>query len=538
MLFVASCIHSVNLRLPYLDVTRTGEHTWGTAHTLNSLKTWYFEGARSLNFLNVAAPKNFLHQTLKQRSLYISYPPGTLLLPGFISSLSDSPPEVDLLHLIGIFNHIFSGIVLFLLVRLVFKSLDVESNLAYFLSSMTASLFMILPATMYFFFGFYFADQSVVPLFILAVYLEAYRVAYDQEGKSLSLLWFTCFVQSYGMMTDFLFCFLAPLILISRVLFREKQPLNLRWLQQTFIVLGFPVLLTLGIWGWQLYTTDTFGLLLRRFTTRSNPGIPALNWTKEHFYSHFEKLWVYILEQTRGKYSHRFLYSSLASLIILLIFSLSSLLRTKKFQVLLVTVASILIPSMMQVHFLTEHQLFHSFSTLKFYTALVIGVPLLVGLISTVFSKYLYTPSRAHTASIAFLAIAMVALVNPLIKELEPTFIFADKANKDEVNCIELKTILHEIDRSSLVFSQDYQVPIFPPEDFACAGIAVYNKSQFQKAMNQWSHIQDDTYILERKEKGLHKIKPILNEHNIHLETLKQTSSFSLYKLKVNQSTM
>lgn len=347
-------------RTPNAGVLSYGHHEWLTAHCLKFARTWWQEGAISLDLLMIETPRDIEHPTLDSRVIYPSYPPGAVLVPYAFARLINTEPTVAFLMSFNLGLHLFISLCLSLAVWFWLSFQRVPARLV--ASVLPGIIYLFLPGPMYWQQNVYFTDTAVIaPLALLLAVL-----AFETRGTSPATQCATGFAFAWGYFTDWLFLSVALVFVAMRVLEHAtvRGPLSL--LLRRLAPPGIASFIVFGFYAWQLDTHSLWEkweakLSLRTYGTGDGAELLSSNFN--------ETVW--------GTYS-RDQYGHLGTILILIsvlfaigyVWEVTRRIRTRSDEawsfahadfVAIATFAPIL-----HTYILKNHSYLHDFSVLKF----------------------------------------------------------------------------------------------------------------------------------------------------------------------------
>lgn len=388
--------YSVDIRKSYFGkVSRYGDLTSITAHALVHLQNWYNEGALKLNFLAIDSPPSVELESLNERGIYISYPPGHLLPIHLISRLLERQPTYRTIMYYNLLNHLLFAVALALLSYLFLRSQNYETFIATFLSIIPTALILLLPGSLYFFQNTYFTDIAVMLPYILFVLLKfiCWNTAQGATKRWLRIAQGVIFF--FGILTDYLFFFLGFVSFIIQIYRGDIRLRPLKFISDT-LCFWLPALLATGFYAWQLYITGLFPELLDRFLIRTglsqSDGSFELGVQGGGILQHIFTFYFFQGALFLGKIGLVIVFLVVLFAAIFLfkyIQQRHSLQKPEalKIQNCLLLLILILVPCLLQSHVFIQHSARHGFATLKYFMALSLGGFIIVPQLCCLFAK-------------------------------------------------------------------------------------------------------------------------------------------------------
>jgi len=386
---------SVQLRSPYYPTHTIRHHLFDTYSSLSSAVAWYREGLVNLHFalfreqasiefdglkdLNLGLQEGSLEDKTHPptgRYCYLSYPPGSILPVYLASQVAGREPTLEFVMGFSMGCHlVFSLLLAFLVFYFLRLRLGFSDGLAFGFSLLPLMLGLFLPAPMYWFHHYYFAENSVLILYLLSLLLEVLRDARPPENRSRVLAYLQGVILFYGFLTDWLFVFYS-LALFAKRTFGEKNQGGVSAFFGRAVRFWFPAALALAIYlgicisimGFDQFVSFLVFKIVRR--SGSGEGIPIT-------ISEFSRVFWgdHILEN----YGRVFLYILAASAVVAVFLSLMTWIKKQLKRPLNSGVSSIIwlvflivIPCIAQIYTFKGLAYFHDFTTLKMTLSLAL----------------------------------------------------------------------------------------------------------------------------------------------------------------------
>lgn len=373
--------YTVRIRKPWFGTLSTKHHQRNSVKELLYSKNWYREGALNLKFVMVKNPKSIEFPTLLSRGPYISYPPGAVLPIYIISKLRRHEPTISLLMKYNLLNHFFiaffiSLIIFFFLLQLKFSYLN-----SFILSLVPISLELLLPAPLYWHQNVFFTDQAVILPFVLFVFFEVIRESIKNRKISISTNFLQSSVFFYGILTDWLFVFIALTVYIKRI-FNGEIRKDFNPFIKMSLKYWFPALLALFLFAFQLYSLPAFSNIIERFLFRIGLNARGAGYIV-NFYNRF---WEGHIAKGYGEVAIGLLWMSLFLFILSFIYigfqHFHKRQVEERIKKTLSLISILLIPCFLYTYFFRNNSWIHDFSALKFSIPLAtvpfILIPILI----------------------------------------------------------------------------------------------------------------------------------------------------------------
>jgi len=377
--------YSVRLRRPWFNTSPVCIESWLTSQPVLWSRQWYREGALRLRFGLYLDPDSIEFPTQQSRGVYSSYPPGVLLPVYAMSTLLGREPSMAIMMAYNLFGHFVITVLLSLLAFAFLRSIRTSYVDAFVLATIPIFVELFLPAPFFHHQTSYFHDVSVLPLFVLYVALEFVRdrSAGRRTRAILSLL--QAVVAFFGILSDWLFAFVALCLYAKRFVTGEIMPFretNAKGAVVAFTSRSarfwFSFVLALSLFSLQLYHFGRFGALYAKFRERT--GIQGGSFLAFGKRNHF---WDHHMARGYGETGRLLVYLSMIVLAVLLAYAAWRLVRRKApnrpLNRAVTLMFLILAPCALQVTFLRQHSahIFHFFATAKFAIPLAV-IPFVV----------------------------------------------------------------------------------------------------------------------------------------------------------------
>jgi len=538
--------YTVRIRKPWFGTLSMKGGQRNSVKELLYSKNWYREGPLNLKFAMLKNPKSIEFPTLLSREPYISYPPGAVLPIYIISKLRRHEPTVSLLMKYNLLNHFFiafflSLTVFFFLLQLKFSCLN-----SFILSIIPISLELLLPAPLYWHQNVFFTDQAVILPFVLFIFFEVIRG--DIKNRKVSTI--TNFLQSsvffYGILTDWLFVFIALTVYIKRIfngeIRRDFKPfikMSLRY--------WFPALLALFLFGFQLYSLSAISRIIERFFFRTGLNVRGAGYIVD-FYHRF---WGRHITKGYGKVAIGLLWISLFLFVLSLIYvgfqHFHKRQVEERIRKTLSLISILLVPCFLYTYLFRNNCWIHAFSALKFSIPLAtipfILIPVLIfsvfkidltnlSLGLSIFSK---NQKKSFEFKSPIITLCIIILVGIYLKNehgrFKDFFPYTDKSSEKIGEFISSNTQYKDV-----VFSSDFEI------DIKGSTLLYYSMKRVYKAESIFDMYSKIRQIIDKD----FEVKIFFNRNKIvsnavqgSIEELislpydiKQTDNLWLYKIK------
>jgi hypothetical protein len=547
-------LYTVKIRRPWFGNLSPGHHQWLTGSTLKFAKNWYREGPFGLKFGMFENPKSIEFPTLESRKPYASYPPGTVIPIYLISKIVGSEPRPTFIMWYNLLNHFliafFLGLIIFFLV------LDVKLGYSYafLLSLIPITIELLMPSPLYWHQNVFFSDQAVILPIVLFTFLEVIRNRVKNRKAAVSITLLQSLIAFYGILTDWLFLFIALAIYIKRICNGEMGRNFRNWLKNSFLYWISTILaLLLFLLQLSMLKYDIVGTFMFRSGLSEESKIYTSNF--------FQTFWRGHIAQGYGTIAIIILWFCLFLSIILLTSALYNRFRKKPAEERLKKVISLIvimtIPFFVQIYTFKNHSAVHSFSTLKLSLTLAL-VPFALSplLIFILLEKYferipleldginLLINEKKETTKIMvdfrLLLVMILILFTSIYVKIElPNFraLFPEPGNYSAEVFLAQNTRHQDI-----VFSTDYEIPCNPPQQLSYSMKRVYKIDSLSDIFDMVSDVNSDytidIFFSDANEtinnQGIQELTKLANivvyENNYHLYKIEKPAFLELYE--------
>ena len=276
-------LRSISLRENHLHATYSvsslqlcegckSRYEWHTASTLVFVNNWLLEGAWNLRFALFDAPRAIDRQEIEERMFYPAYPPGAILpiyllfrvvlATGFIDDFAHKRSK-QLLTIIA-YNYVLHLLVAVLLCFIVFfllRHLNFDHFNAAVLSCIPAIIQFHNAHSLYWHHALYTFDQAVLLPYLAFIFFELLLLLQTSRAVKITVLTLQPLLLFYGMLTDWLFLFVALTVYGWRLLRGDiAWPRSLamagRFVGSSLWFFA-PVVAAISLWIWQVtYYSD------------------------------------------------------------------------------------------------------------------------------------------------------------------------------------------------------------------------------------------------------------------------------------------
>ena len=454
VIIVATFTYTVHIRQAWFGSLAEPSHEWLTASTVKFATNWYREGALNLNFVMYEDIKS-IENLEKDRELYPSYPPGTVVPIFLISKIMGSEPSVNLVMAYNLLNHVLISIIIFSVLFFLGKTSGISRHSTTTFSLLAACSYLLLPVPLYWHQNVFFSDQAILLPFIAYIALELSEKR--DSSKSLRLIQHT--VACWGILTDWLFFFVLLSVYLKRILTQEISIGNSSFLKQSTKFWIAPTV-SISLFFYQVLNLDADTTLWNRFDERS--GL-FLDDGRYNFLSFSKQYWL----QTLNPVITTLLLGSVLCVIITYIFRNKLGIRNSEgLKKILIAAFLILMPCVLQTYMFRNHSLQHSFSVLKYYLAFVLITFALLPFAMSFVAAGLERLMKQKTSRFSqIVTVAFALLFSMVVMKLHMNYhIIFQKPGRDHGLA---RFIGAHTDFNDVVFAKSYQITNMPPQKIA-----------------------------------------------------------------------
>jgi len=455
-------------------------HQWLTGSTLEFSKEWYHEGPQNIHFGMFEYPASVEFPTLKSRSPYTSYPPGTIIPIYILSIIKEKEPTISMIMKYNLINHFFITFILSLMVFLFLtRQLELDRLNSTLFAIIPILIELLMPGTLYWHQNVFFSDQAIILPFVLFVFLEVLR--FKSSKKVISILnSLQALIMLYGALTDWLFIPIAFSVFLKRIVNNEIEVKgDIKQFIRETIYFWSPIVLAIFLFLWQISSLENIDKTINAFfirTSLSSTDPLTIHMFLETFISHLTLSFGYLAP-----------IILVESLLILLIFSFYMVIKNfkthktnYKMKNTLLLAYMLLLPCLIQIFLFKNHSFVHEFSALKFSVPLCVIpfviIPILFYLLleDHKFPKKILLIENKRL-NLKLLAICLVALSLTgitLANNSNNLFNLFPSPNK---NYTLLGEAIHKnTNYYDVLFSPDFEINSLPPQQISISMKPVY----------------------------------------------------------------
>ncbi|MCF8339964.1 MAG: hypothetical protein K9I82_03230 [Chitinophagaceae bacterium] len=373
-------IHTINIRNNSFGKISPDSFTFLTGSTTVFTNNWINQNPFHINFALYEKP--FSVESVKNQSLYISYPPGSIVPIYILCKVFNTKATPKLIMAYNMFNHLLISLLLSFLTLLLIKDLDYNWIGKLILSLISGLSYLYFKALLIWHQIIYFADTAVLPLFFLVIFLELFKDKYPTNKHTRKLNIFQSFIIICGTLTDWLFIPLLLCMYIKRLLNNQIRTNSIKIFFKETLNFFLPAIISFLLFCYQLTALNGWKLLENRFLSRiSKKEVIILEKSIKHTF------WVkHIMKFSDG---YLIMFFALLSLFVIITFNIIKnkikkdvIFKNKNetpliFNILLIS----FIPCILYNFIVKNHADIHPFSVAKFGIIFSLTISLIIPLL-------------------------------------------------------------------------------------------------------------------------------------------------------------
>ncbi len=441
---------------------------WVTSASLRIVNNWLTVGIFKDKFIMYEDFPSIEFEKYYGRNAYVSYPPGALV-PLYFSAKLLGKKEISIGFVKKFVQAEYCAAALFLgwLFYAALITLEVRSKgfliIAPFLLS---SLWVALPFNVYYMKNVYFADEAVILLSIMYFLLEIllYNKALKKYEKPLQAS--SAIVLFAGLLTDYYFACIALVTFLYRISYTFQSHPEKSLLQKIFSNTWMMILavfsVTMLFISQVLAVPNGLELFILTFLIRTGSGA-------EH-----GGLGVLALHHFRVGFTAIFLPVLVCVTLFCLFFPFLRNKFDRPKQLLFSWLSIITLSSVLHTLILREHSIVHEFSMLKYNLVFVFIVFSLSYLLYSYNSPVVLLIKKYRLALFVLMAFLAIPLFLNLI-DYNRTF-YQRRTWKEDHSLAQF--IRNNTSYYDVVYSPDYEIYLYPPQDLTISRKRVYKISR------------------------------------------------------------
>jgi len=466
---------------------------WLTSSTIKFTNCWLEEGATNLRFIMYEEPNSIEYEGFVNRKVYISYPPGTIIIP-YVTAKILNIEKIDFLFVkymvtsLYLINSILIAIIFFCIL----KKLKIE-NLIYrtIISIFCSVLLMVIPVISYYLRNIYFADQAIITIALMFILLELNKSTIkNKNNKMLSILYniINFLVILFGVLTEYYFwfvLFIAFCIEMLTIIFQnninKKQKLK-ACIKNSFCYI-IPLLVGIILFWLQIsQRTNWQSYLINRFNHRTSLMCEGQN--------SYEVIIKNIINIYTLQGACILLIGCIYTFLIN-IFVLIKKQKNKELKEICKICNFIMLPVILHMLVFANHSAYHDFSTIKVGLPFVLSV-VIIGDLCYKIVKYIIKKEMTMIRVI----IIIISLVFGMYIVSRRTNSYIEE-NMFEPKDYEIEKYLQENAKYNEVYiAFDFEIPINPPQQLAISGKRVYKVRKISEIYSRVAGIKSKMKII------------------------------------------
>ena len=497
LVLITSAIFAITVieRKPYFGYLALGnqQNQTCTGHTITFLKNWYKEGAINLKFTMLINPGSIEFPDLSSRIIYTHYPPGVMIPVYMISKIANIEPGADLVMGYNLANHFLIALFLALTCFVFLRKIKLNFSYSFLLAISPILIELLTPGPLYWHQNVFWTDEVIMLPFILLVFLEVLKDEKYNKKIKISIEVIQGILVFYGVLTDWLFVFVAIILYIKRIANKELGK-NIKDIIKKTVYFFIPFISAILLYVVQVSYYKMWPEISERFLYLS--GI------KKNVVGFFNTFWLTWIKEAYGLIGLILLGITIIILFVLIILIIYRYSRHKKNNIAIIEYTNLssllIIPCLIQIYLFKNHSFIHNFSALKFSLALsLLPLAILPGMILVLMNN----------SNISFL-----------------------KKNKKIVKIFSAIMVIILLSFSVFYIIQNYKILNFPPQkEYKEYGEFISDNSLYEDVFFSTSYEIPDypslkmsysskrVYLIDSIEDIYFKVKDINNKPNIAL---------------------
>ena len=347
---------------------------WLMGSSVKFARNWYRDGAINDGLVMLDRPRSIETSELKSRSIYLSYPSGSVIPIHLLARLTGKEPNPKMVMGYNLFIQLIVSLAFALAVYLAASHIGIGAVQTYFLALISASFYLLAPNSLAFHLNRYFADSAIMLPFALVIFLEVLLCTRNMSKKKR---YFFTAVQhlflALGLFTDYLFVFVFGLLYLKKAVLGELGT-KIRDFLINSALFSISALVPILFFIYQIVHFDAIKTIKYKFLYRTANNDAGQKYVKD-FYEQFWK--THIVKHLQSE-AIMIVAATVVCLLGALI-TVSALRVIRKRRVsntalsLLGLCFVIVFSCLFQLYFLKNHSVIHDFSALKvtFFIAIV-----------------------------------------------------------------------------------------------------------------------------------------------------------------------
>jgi hypothetical protein len=420
------------------------------------------------------------------------------LIPVYIiSKIANIEPGIDLIMGYNLANHFLIALFLALTCFVFLRKIKLNFFYSFLLAISPVLIELLTPGPLYWHQNVFWTDEAIILPFILLVFLEVLRDEKYNKKIKITIEVIQGILLFYGVLTDWLFVFVAITLYIKRIANKELGK-NIKDIIKKTVYFFIPFISAILLYVIQVSYYKIWPEILDRFiflAAISEEG-------KQKIVGFFNKFWLTWIKEAYGLIGLILLGITIIILFVLIILIIYRCARHKKNNKAIIEYTNLssllIIPCLIQIYLFKYHSFLHSYAALKFSLALsLLPLAVLPGVILVLINNSNINFLKKNKKFIKiFSAIMIIILLSfsvfYMIQDYKILNFPPQKEYKEYGEFINDNSLYEDV-----FFSTSYEIPDYPSLKMSYSSKRVYLIDSFE-----------DIYL---------KVKDIDNKPNIAL---------------------
>ncbi len=490
-----------------------GTHSWLSGSTITFVNNWLDEGATNLHFTNYDVPTSVEADTLEKRAPYLSYPTGETFFVFLAAKLTGKQQiTIPFLHkfqiiLFGIETLLFAAFIYYLLTR----TLHIKSEIKKItISTLTSTLWVLLPTCFYYLPNVFFADQCVI-LWAMGIILVEYLIR-TSNTNSLVLKGLRAIILFSGFLIDYYFWFLAAFLFIAEIANtwqKNQKGKRKKEILKILLWFGIPIILAILTYFIQLNMTPNWlGIMKEKFGIRIVGEGKTIEWIIGAIFYNFIDAFSSFNDTT-------YIYL-LVLVAISIIGTVTIIIKNHKLPLIIKNAGlSIIVCNILaiifQLFFFKQHSAIHEFSMIK-----VAWIIALLPLFLSIICYYILIPNKkgsigiSHATESKYFIMYILGFTLVLFALGIPNSTNNFSASRIELKDYSFESVVKEkTDYYDVLFSYSEEILRIPPQPLAISKKRIYKIQNIDEIASKMSGLDQNAKTVLVVNKGVNLEKSL-----------------------------